>query len=132
MTVQANLLIGETGIEIAPETASVASSITLQGIASPIMSPSPTGSKFHTPVQTPTALAPKKKKKKSKPKKKMSLPPEEAFAGQMHEIEKATGSLKGLQEIPYYDKHAARPAETPEESAFLDKQVGSDIITYTE
>lgn len=122
------LLVGETQSGTAPETASMSSSTTLQGAASPIMSPSPTRSKFHTPVQTPTALAKPKKKKKSKSKKKAPTDPDEPFAEQLHEIEEVKGSLKGKQEVPYYNKHAARPAETPEESAALDKQVRNDIL----
>jgi hypothetical protein len=122
------LLVGEARIGTAPETASMASSTTLQGVASPIMSSSPTGSKFHTPMQTPTAVAKPKKKKKSKSKKKAPTDPDEPFAGQLHEIEEAKGSLKGEHEVPYYNKHAAQAAETPEESAALDKQVCNDLL----
>jgi hypothetical protein len=122
------LLVEKTQSGTAPESASMSSSTTLQGVASPIMSPSPTRSRFHTPVQTPTALSKPKKKKKNKSKKKAPTDTDEPFAEQLHEIEEVKGSLKSNQEVPYYNKHAARLAETLEESAALDKQVRSDII----
>jgi hypothetical protein len=128
------LLSEEPESGTAPETASVASSATLHDVVSPTMSPSPTGATFYTPAQTPTALEPKKerrKKKKSKPKKKVptSPHPDEPFVDQMREIERVeSNSLRGMQDLPYYNKHAARPAETPEESAALDKQVRSHIL----
>lgn len=93
----------------------------IKNLDNPLLSPSPTTEEFSTPMQTPTAeatptteAAPKPKNKKNKKKKKAQSSVDEAFSGQMKEIEEVRA---GKKLHPYYASLEAELAHKAAEGA---------------